>query len=549
MRPFNPFSHKQVPGSRASSERALSADTAARRKPKVLFVHPRHAPSFSGLEYLAPYAGIRYANPPLGILTLAGAISGNYDVEIRDANVRPADYPTDADIVGISGTLLHEVHVQRMAELARYFRGQGKLVCIGGPVASLCPDLCRPLCDVLFEGEGERTWPQFLRDYENGCWKDHYVEQEKIDLLNPPLPRIDLINVHDYGSGQVQTSRGCPFSCEFCEIIVLYGRKVRTKPTDHVIREIELWADAGQEHIFFSDDNFVGNRPYVKDLLRKLVVWNSQRRNPLYFYTQASIDTARDKELLELLRDANFAGIFIGIESPRKSSLAEMHKIQNLHTTDLIEAIRTVQSYGLQVSAGMIVGSDHDDPDIFEEQYRFLQEAGITYVQLSVLEATPKTPLWDRMKRDGRLVEYEDGFSTFIQPMSMTYQQLIDGFTWLIQKLYSFDAFKERYFTMLHQMRHHEFSMDRPRQTLRNWRAFLNIISFYAFHRNPQYRKFFREIIAGTMTINPRALNWAFRYLGYMIHWHKFAYSHVLTVRKEPSAQPAVASAEHAKAS
>src|SRR5262249_46125133 len=157
------------------------------------------------------------------------------EAEIRDENVAPVTGPTDADIVAISGFLCVASHIGRVIDIAKYFKAAGKLVCIGGPVANLLPDLVRPYCDVLFEGEGEYTWPQFLRDYESGNHKDRYEQVEKVDMTDSPIPRIDLINARDYGMGNVQTARGCPFTCEFCDIIVVYGRKVRTKPVSRVI--------------------------------------------------------------------------------------------------------------------------------------------------------------------------------------------------------------------------------------------------------------------------------------------------------------------------
>jgi len=392
---------------------------------------------------------------------------------------------------------------------------------------------------VVFEGEGERTWLQFLQDYENGCHKDSYVEREMIDLSEAPLPRVDLINPLDYANGLVQTSRGCPFSCDFCEIIVLFGRKVRTKPIERVIAELEMWAAGGQEHIFFADDNFVGNRVYAKELLRELGKWNSARAHPLYFSTQASIDTARDDELLRLLRDANFAGIFIGIESPRTESLAESHKVQNVCAGDMVQAVRKIQSFGIQVSGGMIVGFDHDDTDIFAEQFRFLQESGVVYTQASLLEAIPKTPLFARMVEGGRLVEYHEGLSALIRPLNMTYEQLIDGYTWLVQKLYSYDAYVERYLNMLRAMGDFDFAMDRPPQTKRNWNGYLRLMRHFMFNKERRRRKFFWDMIWGTNAVNPKAMYWTLRYLALFVHWHEFSNTHVSTVRRQAPARAA----------
>jgi radical SAM superfamily enzyme YgiQ (UPF0313 family) len=514
------------------------------KRPKVLFVTPKLAPSFWGMEYSAPYTGKKYPNPPLGIMTLAGAISSDYEVEIRDENVGAVDYNTDADIVGISGQVLHRFHVMRVIALARYFRSLGKVVCIGGAVANLSPELVREHCDVLFEGEGELTWPQFLRDYEAGDYKDNYQQTEKFDMAEAPVPRIDLINPVNYGAGQIQTTRGCPFTCEFCDIIVVFGRKVRAKPVEVVLREVELWADGGAQIIFFSDDNFVGNRVYCKLLLKSLVEFNRKRRYPVYFYTQASIDTAKDPELMGLLRDANFAGVFIGIESPRKSSLTETHKVQNVHTFDMVEAIHTIQSYGMFVSGGMIVGFDSDDPEIFDEQFEFLQRAGVVFAQMSLLEAMPKTPLYERIKASGRLLEYYDGLPTNIQPIGMTLQQLVNGYSRLIKKVYSYDAYAERYLLNLRVMKDQKFEMDRPLPLVRNLAGLLRTVMYYLCTVDGARFKFFIKMMKGTLEINPYAWRWTMRYLVNFIHFHKFANEDLLVTMapmavQEPTAAKA----------
>ncbi len=500
------------------------------KKPKVLFVQPKLPPSFWGMEFSAPYGGYKYPNPPLGMLTLAGAISPGHEVEIRDENVKEVMYETDADIVGISGTLLHEFHISRVREIAKYFRDAGKLICIGGPVATLTPDSVRDYCDVLFDGEGEYTWPQFLDEYSRNEHQSRYEQIEKIDMALAPLPRIDLVNAMDYGSAQIQTTRGCPFTCEFCDIIVMYGRKVRAKPIERVVEEVKLWSDAGQLFVFFSDDNFVGNRPYAKQLLKALKEFNSGRAHPVQFFTQASIDTAKDPGLLEMMRDANFVGVFIGIESPRKSSLTETLKVQNVHTFDMVEAIHTIQSYGLFVSGGMIVGFDNDDIDIFEEQFQFLQKAGVPFAQMSLLEAMPKTPLWTRMQESGRLIEYRQGLCTNIKPVSMSYDELITGYSHLIKKVYEFDHYVERYLTSLKFMKGHQFLNDRPRVTLHSFIAFCKILLYFAASSQPGKRKFLMDMIAGTWRINPRAWRWTIRYMLNFIHFHQFAKDNVMVV-------------------
>jgi len=494
---------------------------AGGRKPKVLFIMPRMPSSHGGMQYVGPLAGFKYFTPPLGPMTLAAAISDRCEVELRDENVAPVTRPTDAQIVGISGFLCESSHIARVIAIARYFKEAGKVVCIGGPVANLLPGLVRPHCDVLFEGEGELTWPQFIEDFLSGAYKDRYEQSEKVDMTGSPLPRIDLIDAGDYGCGSVQTTRGCPFMCEFCDIIVMYGRKVRTKSIARVMKELEHWAEAGMEGVIIADDNFVGNRPYAKELLRAIIKFNSQRAWPLAFFTQASIDMAKDPELLELLRDANFTTVFVGIESPRKSSLAETLKVQNVHTADLEEAIHTIQSYGIFVTGGMIIGFDHDDLDIFDEHYQFLQRAGIVFPMLNVLGAMPKTPLYERMRDSGRLMENHGELLTNIAPTCMSYDELETNYVKLIKRVHSYDAMKERHLRCLEYMRDCVWPDDRQPANRKNWERLKNMLKYFLFTRDSQRRRFFLDVMAGTLRINPRAWKHSMRLLSIYAHMYR----------------------------
>lgn len=244
-----------------------------------------------------------------------------------------------------------------------------------------------------------------------------------------------------------------------------------------------------------------------------------------------------------MLRDANFVGVFIGIESPRKTSLTETLKVQNVHTFDMVEAIHTIQSYGLFVSGGMIVGFDNDDKDIFEEQFQFLQKAGVPFAQMSLLEAMPKTPLWTRMQESGRLVEYREGLCTNIKPVSMSYDELIAGYSHLIKKVYEFDNYVERYLTSLKFMKGHQFLNDRPRVTLHSFIAFCKIIMYFALSSDSGKRKFLMDMAVGTWKINPRAWRWTIRYMLNFIHFHQFAKDNVMVVmapavENKPVAEP-----------
>lgn len=506
----------------------------------IYLVQPKFPPSYWGLEHFIGLTPFDAVFPPLGLLTLAALTPPEFRVTLCDENAGEAiDYNTSAKLVGITGYIIQDARVYAIADR---FRALGKKVVIGGPMANLIPEHCRPHCDVLFEGEAEYTWPRFLREYASGKYADHYVEHDKIHLPDSPPPRLDVLK-RRYAHGVVQCTRGCPFTCEFCDIIVMYGRKMRFKPVDQVLREVEAWHKKGVLQVFFADDNFVGHRAYAKELLRELITWNARQKRPLSFYTQASVDMVRDEELLCLLRDANFISVFLGIESPRKASLVETKKHMN-EKLDLVDAVHTIQSHNLFVSAGMIAGFDQDDPDIFDEQFDFLQKAQIPIVMSSVLLAVPKTPLWKRLEDDGRLVLGSGGSGfvgtaggTNFHPLQMTREQLKEGQGKLYQRLYSPDAFAHRLMGNLARFRNVTYRPE-PLQT-RSLAILARIAREYSRH-GWAGRRFF----LGNMW---KALRHSHRMVGqiaiYMGMYHHFCKVHGKAMEWNPWRSPRLTSA------
>lgn len=491
----------------------------------IYLVQPEFPPSYWGLEHFMALTPFSAVFPPLGLLTLASLAPPDFQVSLCDENAgEPVNYKTDAQIVGITGYI---IQMKSVFEIADRFRALGKTVIIGGPIANLIPELCRPHCDVLFEGEAEYTWPRFLQEYSAGHHGDHYHETEKIHLPDSPAPRLDVLT-KKYAHGIVQCTRGCPFTCEFCDIIVMYGRKMRYKPVEAVLQEVAAWHKLGVAQVFFADDNFVGNRPYAKEMLRALIAWNNAQRNPLSFYTQASIDMVRDEELLGLLRDANFISVFLGIESPRKASLAETHKTQN-ERLDLVAAVHKIQSYNLFVSAGMIVGFDNDDTDIFDEQYNFLQEAQIPMAMLSVLMAVPKTPLYERLKAAGRLFNPNGDTSdcshyvgtaggTNFHPLRMTREELRRGQERLYQRLYSPEAFASRLLGNLSRFKDVNY---RPEKTkLSSLVVLWRVIKAY-WSQGSNARRFFWSCLWKGLRHSPRLIAQTVIYMGMYHHFCK----------------------------
>jgi len=410
---------------------------------KILLVTPRNPESFWTYDSILPVIGKRCVFPNLSMPTVAGLTPREHEVVLCDENVEEIDFDAEADLVGVTGYIVHK---KRMLEIVDEFRRRGRFVVVGGPYASLCPEELRGRCDVLFVDEAEETWSRFLADFEAGGWKTEYRPDEKPDMTLSPVPRFDLLAVDLYHAMTIQFARGCPFRCEFCDIIVVYGRRPRVKAVPQVLAEVEECHRLGARQIFIVDDNFIGNVKLAKELLRELGRWGRERGYPISFQTEASLNAAHDEELLQLLHDANFTTIFIGIESPRKESLKESKKTQNIRG-DLVADVRKIQSYGLQVQAGMIVGFDADDLSIFDEQLRFIQDARIPVSMTGMLQAMPKTPLHERVQKEGRLLAESTGdqfvFSNII-PRSMSRLDLYRGYRALIRQLYDFENFRRR---------------------------------------------------------------------------------------------------------
>jgi radical SAM superfamily enzyme YgiQ (UPF0313 family) len=410
---------------------------------KIYLVAPRNPPSFWTFDRILPSLNKRCVFPNLSLPTVAGITPSGHEIVLCDENVEPVDFDVDADIVGLTGYIVHK---QRIFELAAEFRRRGRFVVAGGPFASLCPEELRDKVDVIFVDEAEYTWPQFLRDFEAGEWHAEYRQDEKPSMHDSPLPRFDLLKVNRYRSMTIQFTRGCPFTCEFCDIIVMYGRRPRAKRVEQVMAEIGALHALHTRNIFIVDDNFIGNKKEAKQLLHAIIDWQRAHGTPIEFMTEVSLNVAQDDELLALMREANFTTVFIGIESPRAASLQETKKTQNLRE-GLLESVHRVQQAGIEVMAGMIVGFDHDDPAIFEEQFRFIQDARIPISMTGMLNALPKTPLHKRLKEAGRLVAESVGDQfvlTNIVPMGMTRAELHEGYRKLLERLYGYRNYRRR---------------------------------------------------------------------------------------------------------
>ncbi len=409
----------------------------------ICLINPKFEPSYWGFDYALPlYPGNKKSTMISGSLPTVAGLCGDHQVHVVDENVEDIDWDSlrGYDIVGVTGM---NVQKDRMIEILNRLKQMKLFVVVGGPLVSVLESFCEGLCDVKFIGEAETTWPQFLEDFALGQpTAKRYEQAVPTDMAHAPRPRFDLLKAGRYASGALQYSRGCPFQCEFCDIIVIYGRKPRVKAPEQLVAELDDMRKAGFHSAFIVDDNFIGNKKKAKALLELLVVWMETHNYPLRLTTEASIDLADDAELLDLMYRANFRSVFIGIETPRMASLQETKKFQNVRGDSLEAKLARIQNAGLDINAGFIVGFDSDDKAIFDDQYNFIQDNGITLAMVGMLQAIPRTPLFERLEKTGRLVD--DPNCNFV-PQQMTREELIGGYWGLVKRLYSPSAYLDRY--------------------------------------------------------------------------------------------------------
>lgn len=413
----------------------------------IVLINPLFNPSYWGMNYALPFLGAEAVLPVINLPLLAALTPPGHNVTIIDENVQPIDFDLceRADIVGITGMNVQRV---RMHAILDELTARGVFTVIGGPWVTVYPSNFGDQPDAIFIGEAEETWPRFLIEWAEGRHARRYEQAEKTDMATVPAPRLDLMPMGKYVYGSVQLSRGCPFTCEFCDIIVVFGRRPRIKTTSQVIAELEACLAAGKDNLFIVDDNLIGNKKAVKALLREIIVWQEARGFPLKFATEASIDLAEDEELLQLMVDANIDEVFIGIESPNEDALRETKKIQNLSDKhgSLLDKVRRIQDLGIEVWCGMIVGFDADDQTVFDLQRRFIKAARIPLAMVNVLTAIPRTPLYERLGREGRLDDSGElanfgTISTNVIPKRISRQDLCDGYLDLMRDLYAPDAY------------------------------------------------------------------------------------------------------------
>ena len=411
----------------------------------IVIINPRFEPSYWGMDHALPFMG-KSANLPVACLPLLAALTPEeHTITLIDENEREIDYERcqRADIVGVTGMSVQRF---RMRAIIDELKARGCFVVVGGPWITVQEDYFGDDADVVFVGEAEETWPRFLKEWANGTHQARYEQAEKTDMTKVPTPRFDLLNMKRYAFASLQFSRGCPFQCEFCDIIVTFGRRPRIKTSAQVIAELEAVWRTGQRIVFVVDDNLVGNARAIKVVLRDVIAWQEANGYPLTFFTEASINLADDPELLDLMTRANFIATFIGIESPSEEALRETKKYQNVRKGGtLLEKVQTIQNSGLEVWCGMIMGFDSDDAGIIERQIEFIQQSRVAFSMSGMLSAIPKTPLHARLAAEGRLDPSDrPEYGTNVIPLNMTREELLDGYLEVLGRLYDPKAYFER---------------------------------------------------------------------------------------------------------
>ena len=445
----------------------------------ALLIYPKFPDTYWSFKHALKFLGKRAAQPPLGLMTVAALLPAEWKKRLVDTNVERL---RDRDLEWADVVMLGGMHIQQDALVAimERCRARGLRTVVGGPIASsvTAADL---KADHVVIGEAESLIGGLARDLEEGTAKPVYQATERPEMVTSPLPDLSLIKMRRYSTMAVQYSRGCPFNCEFCDIIEIYGRRPRTKAVAQVLAELDQLRAAGwREAVFIVDDNFIGNKARAKELCASLAEWRRQYKTSFDFITEASLNLADDPELMQLMKDAGFLSVFLGIETPDESGLIASNKLQNTRRS-LLESVATIQSYGMQVMGGFILGFDTDGEDIFDRMVEFIQSSGIPIAMVGLLQAMPGTQLFRRLRREGRIVDPGHGDNTddklnFLPHMDAA--KLVEGYRSVLKRIYSCEAYYERvklYLSRTQPKAEKRKSVQRW-MTRENARAFVNSI-------------------------------------------------------------------------
>jgi radical SAM superfamily enzyme YgiQ (UPF0313 family) len=490
----------------------------------ALLIYPEFPDTFWSFKYALQFVGKRASLPPLGLLTVAAMLPTDWTLRLVDTNVRGlTDKDLDwADCAFVSAMIVQREPARRI--IARC-KAQGLRIIAGGPLFDSEHAQFEDV-DHFVLNEAELTLPPFLDDLAQGRPQRLYVTPDFADLRQTPAPRWDLLNLKHYATMGIQFSRGCPFDCDFCNVTALLGHRVRIKTSAQIITELDrLYALGWRGDTFFVDDNFIGNKSFIKkDLLPALIAWR-QGKSGNVFFTEASINLADDPALMNLMVEAGFTKVFIGIETPDDEALAECSKIQN-RNRNLVEDVKRIQRAGLQVQGGFIVGFDHDRPSVFQRQIDFIQNSGIVTAMVGLLQAPAGTRLYERMKAQGRLCaessgDNVDGTTNIVPTMSL--ETLRDGYRRILDQIYSPKLYYRRLRTFLR-----EYKTPRIRGHLRGSHLLALFRSFYHLGIVGRERFHYWALLLWAPFRCPRLLPHAIILAIYGYHFRKICERHVV---------------------
>jgi hypothetical protein len=513
---------------------------------RILIVYPRfRQASFWNFKASCEVVGARYPAPPLGLITMAGMLPRSWDIRLVDRNCETlTDADIDAaDLVMTGGMLPQQPDI---LDIIDWCHRRGKLVAVGGPDVTTTPDIYRT-ADFQIRGEAEPVMQQFIEAWTGGATQGVFeVEKFTADVTSSPIPRFDLLTFRNYLFVNVQYSRGCPFNCEFCDIIELYGRKPRTKTNEQMLAELDRLYELGYRgHVDFVDDNLIGNKKAVKQFLPSLIEWQKKRGFPFEFSTEASINLADDPQLLGMMRDANFFAVFVGIESPDTETLVAMQKKQN--TRRSIEAsIHKIYDAGMLVVAGFILGFDEEKDSVAAPMVACIEGAAIPACMIGLLYALTNTQLTRRLQREGRLHAGYDLVGEKIDGDQCTAglnfttkrprREILVDYVAVLERVYHPDAYFGRLHRLTHALRRPSSGIPQSREA-----AMLDLVRLGRFVwamicKHPRLLRHFLRMAIDCARHNPAALKPIMMMMGFYLHLGPFA-QHVVRQLKQQIAQ------------
>ncbi len=488
---------------------------------KILLIYPQYPDTFWSFKYALKFVSKKATLPPLGLMTVAAMLPRDWERKLVDLNVSSL---TDAqlewaDIAFISAMTIQEKSTREVIDRCRE---KGVKIAAGGPLFTTQSNDFEPLVDHLVLKEAEGSFPPFLADLENGCARGVYTCEDWPDIRQSPCPEWPLVNFKKYDSIGIQYSRGCPFNCDFCDILILNGQIPRVKSKEQILCELDAIYQLGwRDGVFFVDDNFIGNRAVLKkELLPALIDWMKQRKHPFHFFTETSINLADDEELMQLMVQAGFNKVFVGIETPHEESLVECNKFHN-QNRDLMTSVKKMQNHGFEVQGGFIIGFDNDPPSIFEKQIRFIQQSGIATAMVGLLTAFQGTPLYTRMEKENRLIHDSSGdntdFSLNFIPI-MNRETLINGYREVLKTIYAPKEYCKRVITFLKEYK--PFPL-RKKITIQPvyLRAFLRSIWHLGIKNKGRW--YYWKLISWTILRRPRSFSRAVTHAILGFHFRK----------------------------